>query len=123
MGFVVDGAKRMQNLVQDLLQFSRVGRAELVFEKSDFNLLVKDALGNLEKAVEESKAEIKFTNLPTIAVHKIQIIQLFQNLIGNSIKYRSKEVIPIVTISAKEMENNWEFSIKDNGIGISQEFY
>ncbi len=122
MTYIVDGGKRMQILIQDLLQFSRVSSGKLTLEMSDFNDIVQEALQNLETVIADNKAEIHVTELPTLAVHRVQIVQLFQNLIGNAIKYRS-EKIPVVDISVQKQDGHWVFIIKDNGIGISEEFY
>ncbi len=122
IGFVVDGAKRMQALIQDLLQFSRVGRSELKLEPCDLNEVVKEAIDNLQATIEENKAKIIWSGLPTLSVHRIQMVQLFQNLIGNGVKYR-READPEIHIGADLKDRTWEFSVKDNGIGIESEFY
>lgn len=121
LNYIIDGAKRMQLLIQDLLQYSQAGQVELHFEEVDFNLAVKEALSNLETRIKENQAVIIYNNLPALKVHKNFIISIFQNLIGNSLKYRSEEA-PHVEISAKQINREWEFGISDNGIGIEPEF-
>lgn len=121
LNYIIDGAKRMQTLIQDLLAYSRIGRKELTLEVLDFNGVVKEAVGNLEVAVQETKAEIIYQHLPCLSVHKSFIVQIFQDLIGNSLKYRSEE-IPRVEVSAQQKNNLWEFTVADNGIGIDQQF-
>ena len=76
---------------------------------------------SMEKAIEENQAKISCSGLPILSVHRIQMVQLFQNLIGNAIKYH--RTVPEITISAQESDEEWIFAVKDNGIGIDQEFY
>ncbi len=121
LDYVVDGAKRMQALIQDLLLYSRIGRNELTLEVLDFNGVVKEAIGNLELVIKETKAEVIYSQLPSLLAHKSFIVQIFQNLISNSLKYRS-EKNPRVEISAQQKNNLWEFTIADNGIGIDFQF-
>jgi len=121
LDYVIDGAKRMQALIQDLLAYSRIGRKELTVEVLDFNEAVKEAVSNLELVIKETKAEIIYHQLPCLSVHKSFIVQIFQNLIANSLKYRSKER-PRIEISAHPKNDYWEFSVADNGIGIDFQF-
>jgi light-regulated signal transduction histidine kinase (bacteriophytochrome) len=121
LDYVIDGAKRMQALIQDLLAYSRIGRKELTVEPLDFNEVVKEAVGNLELVVKETKAEIICRHLPCLSGHRSFIVQIFQNLIGNSLKYRSKK-IPRIEISAQQKNDRWEFTVADNGIGIDFQF-
>ena len=121
LNYIIDGAKRMHLLIQDLLQYSRVRQVELHFKEVDFNMAVKEALSNLEILIKENEAGIIYNNLPTLKAHKNFIISVFQNLIGNSLKYRSEEA-PRVEISAQQMSREWEFTVSDNGIGIEPEF-
>jgi len=121
LDYVVDGAKRMQALIQDLLLYSRVGRHELVLEILDFNGIVKEAVSNLELAIKETKAEIIYSHLPSLSAHKSFMVQLFQNLISNSLKYRSEKT-PRIEITAQQKNDLWEFTVADNGIGIDFQF-
>lgn len=122
INYAVDGAKRMKILINDLLTFSRFGTRTIQFVSIDTNAIVDQAIGNIKASVEESKACITRDQLPVINVDLTQMIQLFQNLIINSIKFRSEKT-PHIHISAKQINNYWEFSIKDNGIGISKEYH
>ncbi len=118
--YSVDGATRMQAMIQDLLAFSRVGRTENGFHEIDLNLAVKLALENLQPVIKESGAIVNCGRLPIVRVHRTQIVQVFQNLIGNAIKFRGKSV-PVINISAEQKDGEWIFSVADNGIGIAAE--
>lgn len=120
--FAVDGAKRMQTLINDLLTYSRVTTQGKEFVKLDLNDIVKRALFNLEIAIEENDAVIEVDELPEIYADGFQMVQLFQNLIGNAIKYRSKEP-PHVCITAQKDDGDWVFKVSDNGIGIAHKYY
>jgi PAS domain S-box-containing protein len=120
--YAVDGAMRMQAMIQDLLSFSRAGRTENGFHELDLNLAVKLALENLQPAIKESGAVVKCSELPIVKAHRSQIVQLFQNLIGNAIKFRG-ESAPAIHIRAEEKDGQWTVSIADNGIGIAQEHF
>jgi PAS domain S-box-containing protein len=121
--FAVDGAKRMRQIILDLLDFSRVGRTEDDQEKVDFNKVVNEVLALYRRQIEEIRAEVAFDNLPVIHTYKTPLRQVFQNLIGNSLKYHSAEKAPVIKISCKETKAYFQFSIKDNGIGISPEYF
>jgi len=118
--YAVDGALRMQTLIQDLLAFSRAGRTGLKMEAADCNLLVKDALQNLIAAAREGGAIVKFRDLPVVLGNAAQLRQVFQNLIGNAIKFRGPKP-PIVQITAEPIDGAWVLSVADNGIGIAAE--
>lgn len=115
--YAVDGALRMQALVQDLLAFSRVGRTGIDLQEIESLEAVEIALKNLQGAIQESTAKISRGDLPVIVADKTQIIQLFQNLIGNAIKFHGTEP-PQIQITAEREEGSWRFSVQDNGIGI-----
>ncbi|KYC41527.1 hybrid sensor histidine kinase/response regulator [Scytonema hofmannii PCC 7110] len=117
MDFIVDGTTRMQQLIQDLLTYSRVGTRNKVFVLTDSNYVLDRALKNLQVAIAENHAIVTHDHLPTIQGDKIQLIQLFQNLIGNAIKFRREEISQ-VHISAELKDREWLFSVRDNGIGI-----
>ncbi len=119
--FVIDGAKRMQHLIQDLLAYSRVGTRGKEFAPTDCNTVVKEALRNLQVAIAESHAEIQVEPLPTVHADKNQLIQLFQNLIANGIKFCEKEH-PCIQIQATYRGTDVLFQIKDNGIGIKPQY-
>ncbi len=121
MDLVADGATRMQQLIQDLLAYSRVSSRGQEFTPVDVNIVLHQALKNLQVAIAESNANISHDPLPTIAGDKTQLVQLFQNLIGNAIKFRQKEP-PQVHIAGELKEGDWLFSVQDNGIGIKSQY-
>jgi len=121
--FAVDGAKRMRQIIVDLLEFSRIGKIENEENLIDLNDLVREVLILHKKQIKETKAIIIFENLPSMVIYKTPLFQVFQNLIGNSLKYHTKGVSPTVNISSEETETNWQFSVKDNGIGINEEYF
>ncbi|UCG14800.1 MAG: PAS domain-containing protein [Deltaproteobacteria bacterium] len=118
--YAVDGAVRMQKLIRDLLAYSRVGTRGKNFEPTDCETVLDRILANLRLIIEESGAEVTHEPLPTVKADHLQLIQLFQNLIGNAIKFRG-EHSPRVHISVKAAEDKWLFSVRDNGIGIDPE--
>jgi len=123
IAFAVDGASRMQRLIQDLLSYSRVeGKGRDPLEASSEDAL-HQALDNLGGAVEESGAVMTHDPLPTVLADKVQLIQVFQNLVGNAIKYRRAEVPRVHISAAKDGEKNWVFSVQDNGLGIDSEYF
>ena len=107
----------MQTLIQDLLTYSRVGTRGAAFEPTDCDEVLSRVLTNLEVAIEESGAEITCVTLPNIAVDASQLSQLLQNLIGNAIKFRGDNA-PRIQIEAQRRDEDWLFSVRDNGIGI-----
>ena len=111
----------MQTLIDDLLEYSRVGSNHHDFEPIDCNLVFQEACTNLQAAIYNSKASITHTNLPMLIADKSQIVQLFQNLISNAIKYRREE-FPAIHVSAVLKEDSYLFSIQDNGIGIDSQY-
>ena len=117
IGFAVDGASRMQTLIQDLLTYSRVGTRGVAFDPTDCDEVLGRVLANLEVAIEESGAEINQGELPNIAVDASQLSQLLQNLIGNAIKFRGDDP-PRIRVEAERREEDWLFWVRDNGIGI-----
>ena len=124
IAFAVDGASRMQRLIQDLLTYSSVGTrgTDLLDTSSDDAL--QQALINLRGAVEERGAVVTHDPLPTLLADESQLIQLFQNLVGNAIKYQSPGVVPRVHISAaRNDEKKWIFSVQDNGLGIESKYF
>ncbi len=121
--FAVDGAKRMRQIILDLLEFSRVGRTEDKLEDVAVDVILDEIKHLYRKRIEERKVKIICKELPVIKAPKSPIRQVFQNIISNAIKYSKQEVNPIITIDAIETEDFWEFSIKDNGIGIDKEYF
>jgi signal transduction histidine kinase len=121
IGFMVDGARRMQALIQNLLAFSRLGRKGKAFTPVDAAAPLKQALANLQSAIEECGAGISSGQLPTVLGDEVQLVQLFQNLIGNAIKFRGTEK-PVIQVRAESAGPEWTFSVSDNGIGIDPQF-
>lgn len=121
IGYAVDGANRMQKLIQDLLAYSRVTTQGHAVEWVDCNALMEEVLSNLRLAVEESRAVVTHDIPPTVMADRGQLGQVFQNLIGNAIKFRGQEP-PWVHISAKRKDAEWRFAIRDNGIGIDPQY-
>jgi light-regulated signal transduction histidine kinase (bacteriophytochrome) len=120
--YAVDGAKRMQLLIQDLLTYSRASTQSLTLEKISLNIILKEALQNLRASVEESGATVEPDSLPALNVDRVKMVQVLQNLIGNAIKFRRPEEPPRVAIRAKEQSQTWEISVRDNGIGFNPHF-
>ena len=119
--YAVEGATRLQTLIQDLLEYSRVGRNGVNWQLTDCNLIVEQAATNLGVAIQESGAVVTHDSLPTITANGSQLAQVFQNLIGNAIKFRGAKP-PIIHIRAEEKKPaEWQFSVTDNGIGIAPE--
>jgi signal transduction histidine kinase len=121
INLIIDGSKRMHALVNDLLEYSRVGRSAVNFDDVDFNKVINTALQNLSVSIAEAKAHVTFDFLPKIIAEPFQMTQLFQNLIGNALKFHSDQSTRI-HIGAKEESDHWTFSVKDNGIGIKPEY-
>ena len=119
--FAVEGAGRMQNLIDDLLSYSRVNRKASPLKPVDCAAVLKDALTNLKIAVEQSHAVVTHDPLPTVPAHANQLIQLFQNLISNAIKFRSSRP-PEIHVAVDLQENFWRFAVRDNGIGLDPKF-
>ena len=120
--YAVEGARRMQELINDLLALSRVNSRGEPFEIVACADVVAKVRQDLAKAIEESGAEICVGGLPVVLAARTQLAQLFQNLIGNAIKFRG-DASPRVEISAAQDGSNWVFTVKDNGIGIAREFH
>ena len=121
IGFAADGAARMRTLINDLLSYSRLSTRAQPFEKVDCNAALAAALGNLRLAIEESRADVAFEALPEVMADAVQLVQLFQNLVSNAVKFRREE-IPRVRISAGRKDGDWLFAVADNGIGIEPEY-
>jgi len=120
--FAVSGARRVETLLKDLLLYSRVSGAQTdEDEVVDAQEALKKALLNLEVAVGENGAKVDYSALPKVKVPEPHLIQLFQNLISNAIKYRRSEP-PVVSISAERQGERWRFAVRDNGIGIETQY-
>ena len=121
IAYAVDGAKRMQTLINDLLAYSRLGTRGKEYEPTDCTAVFDLALANLKMAIEESGAVVVCSPLPTVIADKLQFGQLLQNLIGNALKYHGDEP-PRVHITAEQKGHEWVFSVRDNGIGIDPRY-
>ncbi|MBE9068359.1 PAS domain S-box protein [Leptolyngbya cf. ectocarpi LEGE 11479] len=117
---IVDGGVRMHGLINGILAFSRATHAESTFETMELELGLMIAIENLSSAINDAQAIVTYDALPTLSIDQNQIIQLFQNLIGNAIKFRSAER-PCIHISAQRQSASWCFGVQDNGIGIAKE--
>lgn len=122
IAFAVDGANRMQGLISDLLAYSRVGSAAREFSLTDCSAAMESAMVNLKTAIQESGAEITRADLPRVLADQSQVIQLFQNLIANAIKYRGPGP-PRIHVGATRRGDDWVFSVRDNGIGIDPKYH
>ena len=120
IGYAVDGANRMQHLINDLLAYSRVGTRGKPLGPTDCNAVFQQARDNLAKAVEETSTIISQDPLPVVLGDEVQLLQVFQNLIANAIKFRGTEP-PQIRVSAHRQGPEWVFAIRDNGIGIAPE--
>jgi light-regulated signal transduction histidine kinase (bacteriophytochrome) len=120
IGYAVDGATRMQRLINDLLAYSRVGTRGRAFQPEDSNAIFRQARDNLAKAIEDSGAIIFQDPLPNVMGDEVQLIQLFQNLLANAIKF-SGDILPQIQVSAEKNGREWVFAVRDNGIGIAPE--
>jgi PAS domain S-box-containing protein len=122
MQYLRNGASRMEALVRDLLTYTRVTKFDASAEVSDANEALKAVLDNLAGAIQESGAQISADPLPSVSVHGMHLQQVFQNLIGNAIKYRSRERLARVHVTAERQGGYWLFAVSDNGIGIDPEY-
>ena len=123
IGFAVNGAKHMRQIILDLLDFSLVGKVEEDWEEIDLNALISEILSFQHEVITEKKAQINKENLPVLKIQKAPLRQAFQNLINNGLKYQRKGITPQITITAKDLNTHWQFSIADNGIGIEPEYF
>ena len=117
IGYAVDGATRMQRLIRDLLEYSRVGSENKSFERTDCEVVLRQVLDNLSASVRERRAEVTHDPLPTVHANPTHLTQVFQNLIGNALKFQGDAPAKI-HVGAKTVPDGWEFSIRDNGVGI-----
>ncbi len=123
ISFAVDGARRMQHLIRSLLAYSRISRQPISYEEVDCTLVLDEALTNLRILIDETKGNITFTSLPKVRGERTFLVQLFQNLINNGLKFHKPGIPPVLSISARDKNGSWEFTIKDNGIGIDQQYF
>jgi two-component system, sensor histidine kinase len=123
MQYVVQGAHRMKQLIKDLLHYSRIGKNHETMEQVNFNETLDEVIADMDALIKENNAAIKKGQLPVLNANKIEIKLLLQNLLSNAIKYRQPNITPHVEFNAVKLKNgSWLFSVKDNGIGIADEF-
>src|SRR5262249_3809392 len=122
MDFIVDGAGRMKQLIEDLLAYSRVGTRGKDFRPVALEDVMRRVRANLRPAIEEIGAELTQDPLPEVLGDDTQLAQLLQNLVGNALKFRG-EAAPRIHVFALEHENEWEIAVRDNGIGIEQQYF
>jgi light-regulated signal transduction histidine kinase (bacteriophytochrome) len=121
--YATDGAKRMRQIILDLLDFSRIGKQKEKSTLVNLNRLVEETIALNRNLLEEKNAEVVFEALPTLSSYHSPLRQVFQNLITNAIKYSKSDVAPKICIRATEMGTDWEIAIEDNGIGIPPEYH
>lgn len=121
IGYAVDGAVRMQQLINDLLAYSRVNSQGKTFDTVDSHAILGEALRNLAVVIKENLALIVNDDLPMVRADATQLRQVFQNLIGNAVKFRSAD-LPRIHVSVCDLGREWRFSVKDNGIGIEEQY-
>jgi len=122
LGFLTSAASRMRILISDLLEYSKISHEAESFTPTECNKSIQTSLTNLADNINQRKAQITHSDLPKLHLNPIRITRLFQNLIGNAIKYTPTDNTPKIHINAEESEVNWTFSITDNGIGIKTEY-
>jgi len=122
IAFAVDGAERMKGLILDLLEYSRVNTNKQEMERVDVNEIMNDLQTVFRKVLQDTGAVIDAEELPAVSGTKTQIMQLFQNIVGNALKYRSEKP-PLITITSRPAGRFTEFAISDNGIGIEPRFF
>lgn len=124
INFIEEGANNINQLIEDLLTYSRVNTEDSIVEEIDIKQIIQEIERNLGNFLQQNKAKIITKNLPvSIKASKTKMIQLFQNLISNAVKFRKPNEVPVIKVTAKNLEGHWLFSVKDNGIGIAPEFH
>lgn len=121
--FAVDGAKRMRQIILDLLEYSRAGNKEDQLEEVNPEMIVKEVTALLRRKIEEKQASISVGGLPVVKAHTSPMRQVFQNLVSNALLYSRDGMAPEIHITARDMETDWEFAVKDNGIGIHPAYF
>jgi signal transduction histidine kinase len=122
IGFIRDASIRMRDVINDLIAYSSLDANPPAFEQVQSEQAIQAAVSNLGVAIEESGAKITYENLPKVPADITQLTRLFQNLIGNAIKYRSQDKAPEIQVSARRAEGEWIFAVSDNGIGFEQQY-
>ncbi|MFC3121711.1 response regulator [Agaribacter flavus] len=120
--YATNGAVRMQQLVKDLLEYARLGNQAETFSAIDLNKMAESVMENLSTSIEAAGASVEWDNLPIVNADPSSICSVFQNLVGNAIKYRKSEVNPIIKVKVKSEAEQWVFAVIDNGIGMKQQY-
>jgi PAS domain S-box-containing protein len=123
MAYIVGGVQRMKALMDDLLLYSRIGRRELAKESVSLDRALDDALASLAPALRDSNATVHREPLPMILGDRAEMTQVFRNLVGNALRYRTEGVAPLVNVSAKDEGEEWIVEVRDNGIGIEPQYF
>lgn len=121
LDIIQDGTKRMKKLIDDILNYSKISKKDDIKTKVNVNNVIEEVKYNLQLSIQESNAIIEYSDLPDVTVEKAHLVQLFQNIIGNAVKYRKKDSQLKISINSKMDDNKWLFSVTDNGIGINKE--
>jgi light-regulated signal transduction histidine kinase (bacteriophytochrome) len=121
--YALDGAKKMRQVILDLLDYSKVGKNNDNPEQIDLDKIVDFVCQMQHELVKDKKVMIEYEGLPTILSYRTPLIQIFQNLISNAIKYSNPGLKPKIVITSKELDNEWQFSVEDNGIGIDPDYF
>ncbi len=122
LDYIVSGAQRMEALIQDLLSLSQVQGSPGVPRQTELIQPLQAALSNLASAIDESHATVTYEDLPSLVIDTARMTQLFQNLLGNAIKYRNPQEPPRIHVSCRHHENEWVFGVRDNGVGFKKEY-
>ena len=120
--FAVDGANRMKALIDDLLSYSRISTRGREFKPTDINKVIENAASDLQMLIEEEGATLSWDAMPTVMADEMQLVQLFQNLLRNAIKFRN-DAPPEISVHAAQNNGEWVFSVSDNGIGIEEQYF
>lgn len=120
--FIVEGTNKMNNILNDLIDFSKTSNKNAHFSPTDLNDVVDTVLFNLQKNIEETKAVVVTQKLPVLHIYKTGMLHLFQNLLGNSLKFAKKDKAPEIKINAEKTDDYWMFTVQDNGLGLEEDF-
>ena len=123
IAFAVDGATRMQELIKDLLAFSRIGTQVVALTDTPSEIALQKALQNLRGAIEDRGAQVTHDHLPEVHADEVQLVQLFQNLVGNAVKYHNGGIPQVHVSATRDNDHKWVFSVRDNGIGIEPQYF
>ncbi|SEI74091.1 PAS domain S-box-containing protein [Dyadobacter koreensis] len=121
--YAVDGAKRMRQIILDLLDFSRAGKTKEIPEKVDVGEVIHEIQTLYQKKIKDKKARIEYSEMPQLMAFRAPLRQVFQNLISNALKYHKKDQIPHIRILSTETPTHWQFCVADNGIGIDKQYF